>query len=477
MLGATISYADAQQESSIVSQFLDSGTIAVASASLDQIDIEAFAESVTGIIPFGEAFKEEAFPVLGPGLAGLQATGAARIHVIASTSDLLNRSVIVVVETKNPQQTKEFLQVPLKQSPEPMEIFLRDNHLVITKEQTWNRINSRSQPIDRPELLSALARVSKFGIRGAVAVRPDLHREIVSIMPASLPDGFPQLNPRQIAQQVHSIAIGFNVDAQPIKLTVIQCADPQSSQRIAGLLKRVVAQNLRGLDPDTLITTENELVMGDLSLDDLSRMLGPVVKKTQVDAQRKQLVNSMKQIGLGMHNFHDSIGYLPPQATVSETGKPLLSWRVFLLPYIEEHELYERFHLDEPWDSPHNIKLAAEIPFPYQSPDLATSTGLTRVMLPLGEGTAWKTDGPPIRFRNIINGTSNTIAAVRGPVDKAVVWTKPDDLVLTGQDVVADAVGDSKYLIALMFDGSVLTLDPKADKSQIGQFLGVEATE
>ncbi len=66
----------------------------------------------------------------------------------------------------------------------------------------------------------------------------------------------------------------------------------------------------------------------------------------------------MKQLSLALHNFYDEHRCLPPQALLSKDGKPLLSWRVLLLPYLEGGELYKRFRLDEAWDSPNNLPLA-----------------------------------------------------------------------------------------------------------------------
>src|SRR5438477_9227485 len=63
-----------------------------------------------------------------------------------------------------------------------------------------------------------------------------------------------------------------------------------------------------------------------------------------------------------MHAYADEHGRLPPAVVYGEDGTPLLSWRVLILPYIEQKPLFDRFKLDEPWDSPHNIELLAEMP-------------------------------------------------------------------------------------------------------------------
>ncbi|MFN6052013.1 MAG: DUF1559 domain-containing protein, partial [Planctomycetia bacterium] len=86
-------------------------------------------------------------------------------------------------------------------------------------------------------------------------------------------------------------------------------------------------------------------------------------------AQRASSTNNLKMIGLAMHNYDATYNGFPPVAiSDKKTGKPLLSWRVALLPYLDEDNLYRQFKLDEPWDSEHNIKLAAKMPKVYTHP-------------------------------------------------------------------------------------------------------------
>ena len=82
-------------------------------------------------------------------------------------------------------------------------------------------------------------------------------------------------------------------------------------------------------------------------------------------------MNNMKQIQpSGTQNFHDTKKAFPAHAIYSKDGKPLLSWRVQILPFIEEQELYNKFHLDEPWDSDNNRPLIAQLPQALTNPNL-----------------------------------------------------------------------------------------------------------
>src|SRR5215216_7139987 len=79
----------------------------------------------------------------------------------------------------------------------------------------------------------------------------------------------------------------------------------------------------------------------------LIALLLPAVQAAREAARRVQCVNNLKQIGLGILNFHDQEGHYPPPAITGQDGRPLLSWRVALLPYIGEEALYREFHLGE----------------------------------------------------------------------------------------------------------------------------------
>ncbi len=116
---------------------------------------------------------------------------------------------------------------------------------------------------------------------------------------------------------------------------------------------------------------------------------------------------------------------MPAQAIYSKEGKPLLSWRVQVLPYLEEAELYQQFHLDEPWDSEHNKALIDKMPAVYRHPHF-NEPGKTLYEAVVGKGCAFE-GKQGLRLSNFTDGTSLTIMVVEVSPDKAVPWTKPED--------------------------------------------------
>lgn len=157
----------------------------------------------------------------------------------------------------------------------------------------------------------------------------------------------------------------------------------------------------------------------------------PAVQASRSAAQRMQGANNLKQIALSLHNFHDTYRAFPAGYSADADGNPLLSWRVHVLPFLEQQVLYDQFHLDEPWDSPHNKKLIARMPQVYRHPSSKAEPGMTNYLGVAGKDGVFVRpqagDRLGTRFAEMLDGTSNTIMTVEVPDESAVIWTKPGD--------------------------------------------------
>jgi hypothetical protein len=187
-------------------------------------------------------------------------------------------------------------------------------------------------------------------------------------------------------------------------------------------------------------------------------------------AQQDLHVNNLRMVAIAMREHHDKHDRFPSAASRDEDGKPLLSWRVALLPYLEQKALHDRFHHDEPWDSLHNLTLLDQMPDVYRVP-WEENDGRTRLMVFVEEGTPFGgQDG--ISLGKIRDGMSNTIMFVEAGADKALPWTKPEDLPFNPDDPIAE-MGDiltGKFLV-VFFDGSIQKIERDSDAETLRRLI------
>lgn len=243
--------------------------------------------------------------------------------------------------------------------------------------------------------------------------------------------------------------------------------EPEVEKKVLGLLGELRA-SLRA----TVIRQEGTALLAEASLKIDPVLVGEAVAQVRGSAEQIRSANNLKQIGLAFLNFESANGVFPPATIFSKDGKPLLSWRVAILPYIEANDLYAQFKLDEPWDGPNNKKLLAKMPAIYAPVKGTTKephstyyrvfTGPETPFANIPDGSApFGCRGP--RIASITDGTSNTFLAVEA--GEAVPWTKPDEIaVVPGQPVpkLGGQFGTAFHVV--YFDGSARFIKNDIDK-------------
>lgn len=177
-------------------------------------------------------------------------------------------------------------------------------------------------------------------------------------------------------------------------------------------------------------------------------------ERLQIAKDRAKSMNNLKQIGLAFHSYTDVNGQFPKNE-VDDKGKPLLSWRVLMLPYLEEDALYKEFKLNEAWDSTHNKKLIEKMPKVFTPVRGKAGKGETFYRGFTGPSTIFEA-GKKLSFRDVTDGSSNTLLCVEA--EKPCPWTKPDDLPFDPKKDELPKVGGTMFetgFNALMCDGSV----------------------
>ena len=219
------------------------------------------------------------------------------------------------------------------------------------------------------------------------------------------------------------------------------------------------------------------LILSSLTTLAVPVMLGlllPAVQAARESARRSMCSNNLRMLSMGMLH-HETIHGLLPAAITDADGRPLLSWRVAILPYLGEEELYEAFHLDEPWDSEHNRPLIARMPLVYTCPSAPRDDGTTRYLLLDGPGTAFETsrlvagedDAARVRgvkMSTLPGGGAQTLLIVEAPTDRAVEWTKPEELSVTADEAASfqDQGGHPAGIRQAAYaDGRIETIHPR----------------
>ncbi|WP_437229674.1 DUF1559 domain-containing protein [Planctomicrobium sp. SH661] len=204
------------------------------------------------------------------------------------------------------------------------------------------------------------------------------------------------------------------------------------------------------------------LVLGFLGLVVVASLFWPVTRTAREPARRSQCKNNLKQIALALYNYHDTWGTLPPAAIYDSNGQALHSWRVIILPFIEDGSLYNQIDLTKPWDDPVNEKVR-NLPFPvFQCPSANIPRTSTTYRAIIGENYAFHPTQPR-SLEDITDGLSNTVLIVETDEEHAVHWMQPD---FDGAELFAALNPESKTVHkegghAVIGDGSVRFLSNK----------------
>ncbi|MBP90894.1 MAG: hypothetical protein CMJ64_29985 [Planctomycetaceae bacterium] len=168
----------------------------------------------------------------------------------------------------------------------------------------------------------------------------------------------------------------------------------------------------------------------------LTKLAAPALLAGRAAGLRTRSLNNLKQIALAMHNYHDTYKRFPAATQLGPKDTPR-SWRVTLLPWLEQQALYDEYRQDEPWDSENNQRVLAKMPDVFRCPmDTAgsTATSYFTFVSPRQERgrrpVAAFEENVGLSFRDFIDGTSNIILAVETK-KPGTPWTKPEDLPFT----------------------------------------------
>ncbi len=481
LCGLATAWAD-DARSRWIAPFLDNDVFAVGRLDLAKVDVDKLAHRlVADQEQAGEMAQKTA-----PWFAALRQAGAKELYVLGILPELLSPSgspFPLIVPLGEGADAKAIGQLLCGGGSVKGPITLPTcatihNAVFAGTNEALERVR-QLKPVDRPELAAAFAALGDTGAELILTPSADTRRvveEMLPILPKELGGG-PITG---VTRGLLWTAAGLTPDPEPRVQFVVQGKDAESAQALNALGKSII-QYLRQspqvpryvpdfakLADDLKAEVNQDRITATIDAQKASTWAAALTMPLRANAARSQCTNNLKQIGLAMHNYHAQYKSFPPAYTVDKAGKPLLSWRVLILPYLEQDALYKEFHLDEPWDSAHNRTLIERMPSTYHCPSGSSKRadlGKTTYLTPRGKATIFP-GSEGVKIQKITDGTSNTIFVVDAGDNRAVTWTKPDDwdvdpkLDLKG--IFGHHPGGASFAFA---DGSVRfikeTVDPK----------------
>ena len=469
---------DAEARAKAVAPYLDDQTVAVLHVDLSLVDADAVVTKATALANM-EAEAVAAYRKnLTASLKSLADAGAHDVYIVFSLADVPQRPPFLVIPV-----SKDFKEEDFRTAGEPLWHFSRggerigDVFVASDEPATLKRVRAL-KPEARPEFAKAFAAADGDLAQLAIAPPKDAAKILESVMP-TLPAEVGGGSSKALTRGFGWAAVGLSpsLDAN----LTIQAADADSAKALLDLLKKTYAavgkskevhEAFPNYDKLTDLLTpkivEDRLVLS-LEAKPLAIALQPEVSKAVDFSARTRSINNMKQLVLAAHNYMDAYKTFPPAYSADKNGKPLLSWRVYLLPFLDQEKLYKEFHLDEPWDSEHNKKLIARMPAVFRS---STNPKLnaefkTTYLAPIGEATMFP-GAKGVRISDVADGTSNTIFLVDANDDHAVVWTQPKDLDYDAKEPMKGLGGRFQNIfLAAMADGSVRSISKSITKTTL----------
>lgn len=226
---------------------------------------------------------------------------------------------------------------------------------------------------------------------------------------------------------------------------------------------------------ETQVTQNNTRVTFASSINQglLSQMVEltiPAFLQARAAARRARSQNNIKLIMLALHSYFLDHGHFPPAVVLGPDGKTPHSWRVELLPYLDQQALYDKYRLNEPWDSPHNLKIAETVVPVFHCPGSKKPANSSYFVIVGNETAFGKKEG--VSLKEMTGGTNQAIAVVEAERD--VPWTRPEDITYDGKKVPKFGGYHPGGFLVGMSDGSVKFISDLLDDAALKTLLSIK---
>jgi hypothetical protein len=429
-----------------VAPFVDDQTFAVVRIDTTRVDVPKLVEMLKSLSGGFDESVEHAAALLAWIPAFVKA-GGKELYLVSGLADLSQGPFFTIVPLNDEADAQSVLDV-LGKLPA-----FKDNQVkqqlgsavFIGSKQTLERLKT-AKPVARKELASALEAAGEAAVQFLFLPTADSRRVIEELMP-TLPAEVGGGSVKVLTRGILWAAVVMGAPPTTSIRFVVQSEDAGKAKDLADFFKSNVARlgklptaekiipglasMLNALTPSV---ADDRLI---LSLDEknVAILLKPAIRALHDSVYRMSSTNNLRRIALGIYAYFDVHKVFPTVANFDDHGKPLLSWRVHILPFIGEEKLYKEFHLNEPWDSDHNKKLIPRMPKIYVVPGLpGKDLGLTTYLAPVAADAIWTGTAATVKIADITDGTSNTILIVDAADKLATPWTKPADYAYNPKD-------------------------------------------
>ena len=454
-----------------IAPFIDAQTIAVVRVDLTRLEVDPLIDKLVQIVPDAAAEQQQLRESLKQMKDMFAKAGVQQFFVAGSLMDVAPNSIPAFVVVPSVGAEGQALAEKLPRPAQDWQSQPMHGALILGQSRVLERLK-KLQPAARPQLEEAFRAAGDAAIQLLVLPSASDRRVVEELMP-TLPQEIGGGPSTILTHGVQWLALGIDAPPKMSLKLVVQSQDAAAAGLLQAKLREVV-QVLSKLAADAGAgptdrgreTRRSSSGTGPPGVEPLrsgsdgsspfgGRRAG--VGACPCPSAPAQSVNNLKQLGLATHVYYDQNKRLPAVGTFDADGKPLLSWRVQLLPYLEQKALYDQFHLNEPWDSDHNRKLISQMPPVFRGPASKhdPQAGLTVYREVTGEQTVFP-GREGLEFKQVTDGTSNTILYVEVDDQHAVLWTKPEGLPYNAENPGAGLGGQFEGGFAAAYcDGSV----------------------
>ncbi|MEE2938291.1 MAG: DUF1559 domain-containing protein [Planctomycetota bacterium] len=440
-----------------VTPFMESSSAVLAEIDLDKVDFPVMLNWIQESFGLNQLPLPPAASNAVSGLIGsLKNAGANRLYICVSTRSFFDRGPVFVIPCENTAVVNGLAAMIVQNAPAEfgLKSHVGDGVVLVGPLAAVDRI-IRPKGQMRSDLLAPVLGDEHLDHTLVIALPEEGRQDLAALWPAQMPpELLASFSPRQMIQDLERLMVSWRFPPTPEIHARFECSGSVAAKRLELILRNLVAK-FPPLQKEMKIRIDRTTIQCKVDPLTLVKLVGQVAETMRENARQFSKKNQLRMLGIAIYNYHEDEKRIPQQCVRDQEGNALLSWRVLLLPYLEQVALKSQFKMDQAFDRAANQALSGTVIPVYSSEK--DKPRLTAFRAPVFPGSMWHGDGNPKTFRDVTDGMSNTNALIEAPATNLVAWANPEPWVIDQRDPLSDIFGDRKLITVLMLDGSVQT--------------------